>query len=183
MSRPYITGTRGARYLTPATIPATVAVTRTSRVCVRPVERAYLAACLATGFRSAESDLYHAARKAARRARMAPPSPCVEVAALVALRDAALLTLDRMAATLRQPTRDALVALAVVVQERLAAQPMEHRALLGVALVRTLLDDAPETCVDLDRAVRDAARLHYHAPAPVETLEALLRTIDTARAS
>ena len=46
---------------------------------------------------------------------------------------------------------------------RVWAAPEAERACLGVAVVRALLDDAPDRCVDLDRAVRDAARVHLHA--------------------
>ena len=45
-------------------------------------------------------------------------------------------------------------------QRRILAVPDDARACVGVAVVRALLDDAPDACVALDRAVRDAARVH-----------------------
>lgn len=178
MSRPSLDAPRGARYLMPA-VPATVGAryVASSRVMRESGDRAYLAAVLATGFRSGASDAHHAAR----RAGAALPDVTPELASMLALRRCALLAVEAAAATLRPERRDAIVALAVEVQQRLVALPLEARAVVGVALVRDLLDDAHDRYADLDRAVRDAARAHHHGAAPAEAVATLHRMIATAR--
>lgn len=146
MARPSLDGARGARYLTPAVI----APPQTARIYLRTSPRtqrdlAYIAAELATGFRPGDTT----------DPRM--------VAAVAAIRREAL----RAAPALRASMPNALVAAcvdnAVALQRAIMDAPEEDRACLGVAVVRTLLDDAPDRCVDLDRAVRDAAKVHLHA--------------------
>jgi len=85
------------------------------------------------------------------------------VAAVAAIRREALRAAPALRATMPNPLVAACVDNAVALQQALMAAPAEDRACLGVAVVRTLLDDAPDRCVDLDRAVRDAARVHLHA--------------------
>lgn len=138
--RPSLDGARGARYLIPAPRqqPARIFL----RASVRsPHAQALVAAKLATGFRATSTD----------DARM--------VAATAAIRDAANATADVLASTMSARVLDAAVDVAVQLQRAILARP-DDAACVGVAVVRRLLDDAPDTCVDLDRAVRDAARLH-----------------------
>lgn len=112
------------------------------RASVRsPHARALVAAKLATGFRATSSD----------DARM--------VAATAAIRDASLATASVLAATMSARAIDAAVDAAVRLQRAILASP-EEASCLGVAVVRLLLENAPDACADLDRAVRDAARLH-----------------------
>ncbi len=47
--------------------------------------------------------------------------------------------------------------------DAVTAQPEADRVPVLVAIVRSLLDDAPDAMLPLDRAVRDAARHHAHA--------------------
>ena len=149
MPRPSLDTPRGAlgpRYLT----PALVAPPQTARVYLRatprePRDLAYIAAELATGFRPGDAD----------DPRM--------VAAVAAIRREALTAAPALRATMRNDLVAACVDNAVALQRAIMASPEAERACLGVAVVRALLDDAPDRCVDLDRAVRDAARVHLHA--------------------
>lgn len=109
-----------------------------------PRDRAYVAAKLATGFRPGDAD----------DPRM--------TAAVDAIRRAAIAGAADLAATMDSRLMGACVDAAVALQRRIIDAPAEDRACLGVAVVRALLDAAPDRCVALDRAVRDAARLHAH---------------------
>lgn len=117
-----------------------------ARVFLRttPRDRAYVAAQLATGFRPGAAD----------DARM--------TAAVNAIRRAAIDGATHLAATMDSRLMAARINDAVALQRRLIDAPADDRACLGVAVVRALLDAAPDRCVALDRAVRDAARLHAH---------------------
>lgn len=137
--RPALDGARGARYMLPAASPAPARVfLRASLRNAR--DRALVAAKLATGFRATSSD----------DARM--------TAATAAIRAAAITAAEVLAATM--PSRVLAAAVDVAVQLQRAITAADDAACVGVVVVRALLDDAPDCCVALDRAVRDAARLH-----------------------
>lgn len=134
------------------------------------LDRAYLAACLATGFRSPETDAHRAACevvRAARGARKPAPSPASlseEACVLLALQEHATRTVDNLGAVVPSAERAAIRGLAVQVQQRIVTLPVDDRAAVGVIIVRELIDDVSVRCVGLDRAVRDAARQHACLP-------------------
>ena len=133
---------RRARYLALLPAPRTQPPRIFLRASVRsPHAQALVAAKLATGFRATSTD----------DARM--------TAATAAIRDAAIATAEVLASTMSPRAIDAAVDAAMRLQRAILARP-DDAACLGVSVVRRLLDDAPDTCEDLDRAVRDAARLH-----------------------
>jgi hypothetical protein len=67
-----------------------------------------------------------------------------------------VLAADRSTASQRAAAQESAERL----WDLVAAQPEGERVPVLVALARSLLDDAPEHCVDLDRALRDAAARH-----------------------
>ena len=144
MTRPAL-DVRGARYLTPAFVaPPTTARLFLRRRVRDAHERAYVAAKLATGFRPGDADDAAMAR------------------AVEAIRREALVAAEALGATMPNDALDAAVDAARGLQRRILAEPDDARACVGVAVVRALLDDAPDRCIALDRAVRDAARIHAH---------------------
>ena len=57
--------------------------------------------------------------------------------------------------------------------DAVAALPVADRVPVLVAVVRALLDDAPDAMLPLDRAIRDAARWRGYAPTPEHEAAAL----------
>ena len=104
--------------------------------------RAYLAATLATAFDD------HPCERGARR-----------------LHAVAITTQTMLARLLRLDELDRLVTLAEAMRDAAREEPAEDRVPLMACVVRDLLDGAPATCVDLDRAVREAVTKRY-APTP-----------------
>jgi hypothetical protein len=87
-----------------------------------------------------------------------------------------VLAAERVGAAERARAQDAAERL----WDLVAAQPDADRVPVLVALARSLLDDAPDQCVDLDRALRDAAARHGWpiSAAHVQTARALLVALD-----
>ena len=117
--------------------------------------RAYLAATLATAFTD------HPCERGARR-----------------LHAVAITTQTMLARLLRIDELDRLVTLAEAMRDAAREEPAEDRVPLMACMVRDLLDGAPATCVDLDRAVREAVVKRYqptpaHAASAARILEVL----------
>jgi len=161
----------GALFAAMSTGPGALSVARP--VLRTALDRTYLAACLATGFRSPETDAHREACRDAARARKPLPSPASlsdEARVLLALQEHATRTVDNLGAVVPSAERAAIRGLAVQVQQRIVTLPVDDRAAVSVIIVRELIDDVSVRCVGLDRAVRDAARLHACLPT-VERLE------------
>lgn len=102
--------------------------------------RAYVAALLATSFRTASAD---------------------EASDVRALHETALATVERARMTMDGAARRACFAEAERVRETASRMPTRARVPVMAAVIRTLLDDAPESYCALDRRVRDACERHY----------------------
>lgn len=118
--------------------------------------RAYLAATLATAFTD------HPCERGARR-----------------LHAVAITTQTTLARLLRRDELERLVTLAEALRDVAREEPAEDRVPLMACVVRDLLDGAPATCVDLDRAVREGVAKRYrpspeHAASAVRILKAVL---------
>jgi hypothetical protein len=132
-----------SRYITSALVASSVPVP-----CVDGHSRAYLAATLATAFTD------HPCERGARR-----------------LHAVALTTQTMLARLLRLDELDRLVTLAEAMRDAAREEPAEDRVPLMACVVRDLLDGAPATCVDLDRAVREAVVKRYK-PSPAHVASA-----------
>lgn len=102
--------------------------------------RAYVAALLATSFRTASAD---------------------EASDVRALHETALATVERARMTMTGAARRVCFAEAERVRETAARMPTRARVPVMAAVIRTLLDDAPESYCALDKRVRDACERHY----------------------
>jgi len=102
--------------------------------------RAYVAALLATSFRTASAD---------------------EASDVRALHETALATVERARMTMTGAARRVCFAEAEHVRETAARMPARARVPVMAAVIRTLLDDAPESYCALDKRVRDACERHY----------------------
>ena len=100
--------------------------------------RAYLAASLAMAFRGTASDPLAAA-----------------------VREAARYAICDLQPSLPPGRRHELTAEAERIRGEVARMPWERRVPVLSAVVRELLEDAPDCCVRLDRAVRDACERRY----------------------
>jgi len=117
--------------------------------------RAYLAATLATAFTD------HPCERGARR-----------------LHAVAITTQTALARLLRLDELDRLVTLAEAMRDAAREEPAEDRVPLMACVVRDLLDGAPATCVDLDRAVREAVMKRYKpSPAHVESAARIVEAV------
>lgn len=111
--------------------------------------RAYLAASLAMAFRGTSSDPLAAA-----------------------VREAARYAICDLQPSLPPGRRGELTAEAERIRDEVARMPWERRVPVLAVVVRELLEDAPDCCVRLDRAVRDACERRY-GPASEEAARVL----------
>lgn len=102
--------------------------------------RAYVAALLATSFRSSSSD---------------------EASDVRALHETAMATVERARLVMAPGARRVCFAEAESIRATAARMPVRARVPVMAAVIRTLLDDAPEMYCALDRRVRDACERHY----------------------
>jgi len=134
-----------ARYILPP-VAAPAQITLRPRIGER--DRPLIAAQLATGFRPGDE---------------ADPVMRDHV---TTLRRLAVAAVERLSATVPSTRLGAVLSTSIALQRALVALPDADRACVGVALVRSLLDDPPDAVADalvsLDRAVRDAAKVHAH---------------------
>ncbi len=100
--------------------------------------RGFLAASIATAFKSRSTDSEAAA-----------------------LHETALAAQSRLAVRLSIEERRMLVDLAEAVLDAAKVVPHADRVAVVACIVRELLVDAPSSCVNLDRAVRDACERRY----------------------
>jgi hypothetical protein len=100
--------------------------------------RAYLAACLAMAFRGTAVDPLAAA-----------------------VRESARFAICDLQPSLSPDRRAELSAEAERLRDATARLPWERRVPVLAAIVRELLADAPDCCLRLDRAVRDACERRY----------------------
>ena len=113
--RPALDTPRSARYLVPATHHVAAITLRTA---VTDADRPLIAAKLATGFRPGDADDTTMREAVAR------------------IRRHAIDTARRLAATVTSRRLDAIVDVAVALQQALVSQPDADRACVGVAVVR-----------------------------------------------
>lgn len=103
--------------------------------------RAYVAALLATSFRTASTD---------------------EASDVRALHETALATVERARLVMAPGARRACFAEAEKIRDTAARMPVRARVPVMAAVIRELLIDAPpETYCALDMRVRDACERHY----------------------
>lgn len=100
--------------------------------------RGFLAASIATAFKSRSTDSEAAA-----------------------LHETAMVTQTKLAVRLGVDERRRLVTLADAITRASKSVPHEDRVAVVASIVRELLVDSPESCMDLDRAVRDACERRY----------------------